>query len=485
MSIRHQAKKLAREGAVRLADALLPLGSLRRRRAEQWLVHRLRDLYAQLTIRTQRLLHRQQDAGPRPRVLYILHDAAGGIRETTKDLLSAIHPRFECFLLTATPSRLALLRYTPYGLEPLQSWWLSSPWSHRLSRDEQHGHVYRTVLDRLDPDLVHVRHLLGHTDELIELCHERGSPILLSFHDYYMACPGIHLLDDRDRYCAGHCTPSRGQCRIPVPWLHDLPVLKAGYLESWRDRVREMMPRMAAFVTTSQASRDVLLGVYPELAERDFRVIEHGRDFPAQEQLASFLLPGGPVRVALPGHLHFHKGSDFVRRLKEYDRDRENLLELHFLGTTDPSLRDLGVHHGPYPRSRLSSLVAAIRPSFVGIFSIWPETYCHTLTEAWSVSIPVFASDLGALRKRVRAHGGGWTIPVDDIERAYQEIVRVVRDPDEYRREAGRARIDREMTVTAMGRSYEQLYEDLLGAQAEGENPHSSRKTSATRRSRG
>ena len=54
--------------------------------------------------------------------------------------------------------------------------------------------------------------------------------------------------------------------------------------------------------------------------------------------------------------------------------------------------------------------MTASRPHLVGLLSIWPETFSHTLTEAWAAGIPVLASGLGALGERVRAHGGGWVL---------------------------------------------------------------------------
>ena len=445
----------------------MPPASARRRWVHRWFLHACVTARARLVVRGRELLEGpRRPPGERPRVLVVLHDAVGGVRETTRDLLSSLDRRFECFVLTGSPTRLELLRHTCHGLDPQGSWWLHRAWSHQREGDAEHRAAYLALLDRVRPDLVHIRHLLGHTDELVELCHRRRVPMVLSFHDYYMACPGIHLLDDQGRYCAGQCTPSRGQCRIPVPWLQDLPVLKAGYLDAWRGRVRAMLARIDVFVATSQASLKVLLGVYPELARRELHVIEHGRDFAAQLELATVPPVCGPVRIAVPGHMHFHKGSEFLRLLEEHDREREDRFELHFFGTADPTLRRIGIHHGTYRRSELPSKLAILGVSFVGIFSVWPETYCHTLTEAWAMGIPVLASGLGAQGDRVRSHGGGWVVPVDDVAAAYREVLRVVADPEEYRRVAARARLDGEHTVERMGRAYDHLYSRLLAARS-------------------
>ena len=401
-------------------------------------------------------------APPLPRLLLVFHEAAGGVSRTTTDLLGRIHRDFECFLLIAKPHRVRLLRYGPRGLDPLGIWWLEQRWSHRRSHSPEHRAIYRAVLERLDPRVVHVRHLLGHTDDFIDVSHQLGIPIVLSVHDFYLACPTVHLLDGEDRHCAGRCTVGSSQCRLPINWLDDLPVLRAGYLEQWRDRVRQMLPLVSTFVATSQHSRSLMMDVYPELRTADFRLIEHGRDFDRQEHLAAAPSASDPVRILIPGYLGYHKGADFIRRLKEHDARRGNRLQLHFLGTIDSSLSGLGTDHGPYRRDTISRKVAAIRPSFVGLFSTWPETYSHTLTEAWAMGIPVLTSGLGALGERVLTHGGGWILPLDDVSRAYEMILRIAQNPDEYGREAAQSRLDGIPGTHTMALAYEELYRNLI-----------------------
>ena len=44
------------------------------------------------------------------------------------------------------------------------------------------------------------------------------------------------------------------------------------------------------------------------------------------------------------------------------------------------------------------------------VLSIWPETYCHTLTELWMCNVPVIGTSLGAVGDRLRKCGGGWVV---------------------------------------------------------------------------
>ena len=75
--------------------------------------------------------------------------------------------------------------------------------------------------------------------------------------------------------------------------------------------------------------------------------------------------------------------------------------------------------------------VEKIKPHFIGLFSIWPETYCHTLTESWGCGIPVLTLDIGALGERVQENGGGFFIE-NDAKKAYDKILSIADNRAEY-----------------------------------------------------
>jgi glycosyltransferase involved in cell wall biosynthesis len=70
--------------------------------------------------------------------------------------------------------------------------------------------------------------------------------------------------------------------------------------------------------------------------------------------------------------------------------------------------------HGKYTRDDFGHLVGGIRPHVAALLSITPETWSHFLTEAWSVGLPVVATDLGAPAERLAAQGGGWVVRSSD-----------------------------------------------------------------------
>ena len=393
----------------------------------------------------------------RRRVLFVIQEP-GVTSFRNEDLMNGISEHYSSYLLTSSLTRLRLYKHEPEGTVLLEEWDLRS----RIGVTEYSRPDYREIvfgmMVRHRFELVHVWHLIGHTLDLPEVANRLGIPVVLSFNDFYFSCPTVHLIDDHGKHCGGICTSGNGQCALPTPRLQQLPVLKYAYLGTWREQVQRMFENVDTFVTTSMATREIHQRSLPALRGRPFSVMEHGRDI---EQARNATPPEEvPIKIVLPGNINHHKGGDFVRALKR--ADTEGRLEFHILGRAAAGFEDLGINHGLYPREEFNDRVREISPSFVGIFSIWPETYSHTLTEAWGAGVPVLASDIGTLRERVAAHDGGGLLDFEEPEGSYRRILEIAGDREDYERKLKRANLQGIKSVKEMAEGYESLYESVL-----------------------
>jgi GT2 family glycosyltransferase/glycosyltransferase involved in cell wall biosynthesis len=392
------------------------------------------------------------------RVLSVIHDGGGGTPQTNLDLMCALNDSYETRVLRSRIGSLLLERPSDRGVEwsqPIVPGWRITD----IERDDLRR-TYLEVLEDWDPDLLHIRHLIGHSFDLPRAARALRIPVILSLHDFYLACPTIHLLDETGRFCGGRCTDTPGPCLPPTRKLAGHPPLKHAWVHEWRRHVTEMFRYVDALVTTTPDAVTVFQANFdPELMP-PIEVIEHGRDFDERIDAARAPRPGEPLRVLLLGNTGRNKGGDVLAAVKALDEDER--IEYHFLGDVAPAYRDLGVWHGTYDRREVLDEIARAQPSVIAILSTWPETYSHTLTEAWAAGVPVVASNLGALKDRVQRSGGGWLADVTDPLQVYRLLLGIADGAEDWARRHEEAKLADIRSVATMAAAYEALYERVL-----------------------
>lgn len=400
----------------------------------------------------------------KPRVLIMLHYVEeGGTALTTLDLCRFLSHHFEVLLFHKAGKvfRLSYFNAGSGALEHLMEAQLQAQPRFVDLYDEEYASLLATILRRWQIALVHVRHLMDHSRVAPRVIRSLGIPYIVSLHDFYSVCPTITLVNAEGRHCAGNCAGGERDCAEPNQWPADLGRLRGAGVRVWQRAWREVLEPAHAVVTTSAHAGSLFVDTFGDAVRSRLHVIEHGRDFPAQLHLAEAPQRDGRIRIVMLGNLLTRsKGFAVARALAALDRGRR--LEFHFVGVAPPEAAEFGVVHGRYQRDRLAEIVEGIRPAFVGIFSIWPETYCHTLSESWALGIPALASSLGATGERVRAHGGGIAVDPTDVEATYQAIVAAA-EPEAYAQLLRTATISNLRTLEAMGGDYVALYRDALG----------------------
>ena len=154
------------------------------------------------------------------------------------------------------------------------------------------------------------------------------------------------------------------------------------------------------------------------------------------------------------------KGAELIKQIKTIDKS--DLLEFHFLGNCHDGVEEYGIVHGTFERDEFYKKVDEIKPSFIGIFSIWPETFCHTLTEAWSCGIPVLATNIGVIQDRVEKNKGGIFIDKDDYERSYNTILEIKNNPEKYIEIQKNIEKIYFKSEEEMGEDYIKIYDNLI-----------------------
>jgi glycosyltransferase involved in cell wall biosynthesis len=285
-----------------------------------------------------------------------------------------------------------------------------------------------------DPEAVEFHHLLGHAAEIMTLAARLKLPYRVFIHDYSYWCPRITLCTKGPRYCGepldtrecDACVMDAGR-RIGIDMqVGQLRVASTHFLkqaESVLVSCEEVAERMARHfrglrTTITPWEDDALLKQASRLAAR-----------PVQRR--------GPRRVLIVGAIGADKGYDVLLGCVRDAARRQLNLAFTVVGYTmdDARLIDSGPIFitGAFDEAEAISLAAAQRADIGFIPSIWPETWCYTLSTIWRVGLSAVAFAFGAQAQRISRTGLGILLPVglasERINDALLEYATAQQDP--------------------------------------------------------
>lgn len=366
-----------------------------------------------------------------PRVLFVVAAQSGGTAQTNMDLMVAVEGACDPWLLRSNGTRLDLLQLRDGALHEVAHHDLAEPVEPIRHVSAEYDDVVAGWIARFDFATVHIRHLGFHSLNLPRIARDGGCTTVFSFHDFYTLCPSVKLLAEGGVWYGGDLSRLKGKV-APELWpAGQMPPADARWIAHWRARAGQALAGCDAFVTTSASARDTVLRHLPQIDAGRFHVIPHGRDFPALVRLRRPPRHGEAIRILVPGGIGIPKGLAVIRDLLA--EDRAGLLEFHILGriSAEIALDDPRViQHGPYQRDEFAARVRALDMHLGAVFSVWDETWCHTLTELWSAGIPAMVFDFPTVAGRVRDSGAGWVLDHRDIAGLYRRIVDLAFDAE-------------------------------------------------------
>ncbi len=249
---------------------------------------------------------------------------------------------------------------------------------------------------------------LGLPELLLRLASGADDRLEVLVHDYLPISPSYTLLDPDGGFrgpvlADGSARAARHRTRGPDGRVTELA--------DWQAAWGRMLHKADEVRVFSRASRDLMLAVWPELADRlrlaPHRLLQQVPPVPAPP-------PDAPPVLGVLGNLAPHKGAaltcELARRLQRSGRAGLVLLgEIH----PDYALPRGAIAHGPYRVREIPDLVARYGITHWLIPSVWPETFSFATHEALATGLPVLAFDIGAQGDAVAAAANGHAVAYD------------------------------------------------------------------------
>jgi len=371
----------------------------------------------------------------KPRVLYVLSTRTGGTPQTNQDLMNALDDRIETFVLRCNSNVIEFIFYKNGYYHELEIYKLKFPIKAFPHRSHEYDEVVTQWLIKYSIELVHIRHIAWHSLGLVDIIKTIGLKIVFSFHDFYAVCPTVNLIDGSGKYCFGKCTNISSDCGI-VLWNDVSVPLRNDAIYLWQDSFNSVLRKCDYFITTSGSVKQMVLQTYDSLHKIPFTVIPHGRDFKVLCNYSDGIQSNTVLRILFPGNISVNKGGEIILELAKLSKQIN--LEVHIAGNVSGSnnlrseLQKFAVMHGTYERDKFHELVNQVKPHLGGVFSICPETFCHTLSELWSCGIPVIGFDIGAVGDRIRESNAGWLVQDFSSDAVIKLLERISNNLTEY-----------------------------------------------------
>lgn len=295
--------------------------------------------------------------------------------------------------------------------------------------------AFTAALRRFQPDVVHAHNIYHQlSPSILQAARRAGVPVVMTLHDYKLACPNYQMLDH------GHLCDA---CIRSGPWqpvLHkckddSLTASSLLALESTIHRALSSYGAIEVLISPSRFLADVMRRAKVDVAP--IRVVNHFVELdsggPRRLGRAAWLAArSAEPRLVFAGRLSPEKGVDTViRAMAQVSQptrlhiagDGPHRAELESLASA--IALDRVVFHGRLEKPDLHRLIGTAIASVVP--SRWHENQPMSILEAFGLATPVVCTDLGGMPELVRGGVEGSVVPADDVS-AWAGALKVLLD---------------------------------------------------------
>jgi GT2 family glycosyltransferase len=265
-----------------------------------------------------------------------------------------------------------------------------------------------------EPVEIELHHVLGHSPAIYELIARLELPYDVHVHDALWFCPRLILIGPERRYCGEPDAIGCDACIADSGSALEEPISVAAH----RVRSAQLLGAARNVIAPSADTAARLRGHFPSI---EVHISPHEDDDALS--IGSPHTPGNGrprheerCRVCVIGAIGVAKGYDVLLSCARDAARRDLPLEFVVVGHTVDDSRLMATGRvfvtGEFQPDEATALIAAQSARLALLPSIWPETWCYALSDAWRAGLQVAAFDIGAIAERIRRTGRGFLLPL-------------------------------------------------------------------------
>jgi glycosyltransferase involved in cell wall biosynthesis len=269
------------------------------------------------------------------------------------------------------------------------------------------------LVDRFQPDLVHVQNICAHiTPSVILEAKKRGLPVVWTQHVYGLVCPNAHMLVDATGQVCEACG-RRAYYQALLKRCKKGSLLASGMaaLEAYAHHLLRVRKQVDAFVAPSAFLRDKLIELgFPQERLHHIPLFLPAAQFGESTHDEGYVLFLGKLEAikGIRPLLRACRLAPEVRLILAGRADDHLVTELPAL--LPGNAQYVGMKHGEELRHLLHNALAVVLPS------LWYENQPFSIQEAFACGKPAIVSDLGGMTELVRGRECGLLVPPGDVQ---------------------------------------------------------------------
>ena len=267
--------------------------------------------------------------------------------------------------------------------------------------------LLQNLLARERPRAIELHHMVGHEPAVLGLLEGLSLPYDVHVHDYGLLCGRVSLVGPTQRYCG---EPDIVRCEACVADAGNL-IDEDISVAALRQRSARLLAGARHVIAPSADAATRIRRHFPATQPVE---VPHEDDAGLPEPPA--VTPSSRCRVCVVGAIGIHKGYQVVLDCARDAAERSLPLEFVVVGHTIDDSRLMATGRvfvtGEFAAAEAVTLIKAQKASLAMLPSIWPETWCLSLGEAWRAGLRVAAFDIGAPAERIRRTGRGFLLPL-------------------------------------------------------------------------
>ncbi|UWU51543.1 Glycosyltransferase, GT2 family [Limnospira platensis C1] len=408
----------------------------------------------------------------KPRILFVVHNTInsqdfGGLEIHQNVLAKNIADKFDVYYFYSAMSNdnKRYVKFTNCQYKTIKEINISEKNLHSFLEYPHIEKFFSECVDEYEINLIHFFHFMHNIPSLAHIARAMNLPYVVSIHDFYIACRSFTLMNYVDEYCQNDIT-LHSQCDTCLQRKYNFP---PGSQIRRREYYGEILKNASAVIYMSQSTQNIMESIFPELALSSMRRI-HGAPLPDTLRLQSDASDNSacinpkPIKFLILGNMATHKGGIYL--LKALQECQNIEAEFHFYGGIDNNIRKRiitliagkAVFHGRYEPGTLD----ITNYHFSLHLSVWPETYCQTLSQAWAAGIVPIVTDIGALGERVKHNVNGLKVDYRNPSQLAYILKEVVENPEGYLKMKANINDTLFLTQDTHANLFEQVYLQLL-----------------------